>query len=158
MIEQILVGIVMQYGYLGVFVASAVSSASIFLPIPFFLLAVAAGALLNPILVAIIGGLGAALGELVGYGVGAGGKHLAKPEQKKWFRKTKRWLKGKKAFFIIIAFAATPLPDDVVGILAGFLRYDIKKFFVAMAIGKILLFLVLAYIGFYGFDVLSGYI
>lgn len=156
MVEQFLMDVVLQFGLFGIFLVSAISSASIIFPLPFSLIAIPAGAVFNPILVAIVAGVGAAVGEMIAYGVGAGGKFFIKPEHKKWFKKAKRWMKGRKAFFVIIVFAATPLPHDVVGLLSGFLHYDIKKFFIATTIGKIILFMVLAYIGFFGINLIMG--
>ena len=54
------------------------------------------------------------------------------------------------AFLIIILFAITPLPDDVIGILCGVINYDVKKFFFASLTGKIVMNLFLAWGGFLG--------
>ena len=170
--------IVASFGYLGVFFASFVGSATVLLPAPVFLAIFTAGSVLNPWLVGIIGGFGAALGELIGYLVGFGGKKIAEKNKgghkhfkalRNWwssFRKKEikkeeqlekglikratKWFEKRGAFPVIILFAATPLPDDVVGIICGAIRYDVKKFFLATLIGKIAMMTTLAWGGFYG--------
>ena len=65
-----------DWGYLGLFFISMVSSASIILPVPYFAFVFAAGAVLNPLLVGVVAGAGAAIGEMTGYVIGIGGKHV----------------------------------------------------------------------------------
>jgi membrane protein YqaA with SNARE-associated domain len=155
MVEELIVYLVTTFGYLGVFLASMIGSATIFLPVPSFLLTVAGGAVLDPFFVALAAGTGAAIGELVGYGVGYGigvghKKLTRKKGEKKWMKTIKSWFQKKYGVIVIFIFAATPLPDDVVGLFCGIIKYDIKKYFVATLAGKIVLHLALAYAGFYG--------
>ena len=110
--------------------------------------------------VGILAGAGAALGEMTGYGLGYGihraRKRITKKGvSKKWAGILKRWFHKKLGIVIIVLFAATPMPDDIIGIFCGLVRYDIRKFFVAMLIGKTLLGLALAYAGFYGVDFIA---
>lgn len=138
------------YGYLGIFLVSLASSATIIFPLPSSFLVFAAGVALNPLLVGVSAGFGAALGEFSGYALGFGGRQVIKRKWKVWIGKTDKLAKKYGIFWIIILFAATPLPDDIPGILAGVVRYPVKKFFLASLIGKLILNLVLAYAGFYG--------
>ena len=71
-----IVGLVHTFGYLGVFLASLIGSATIILPVPSFALVIAAGSQLDPLWVGIISGAGAAIGELTGYGLGYGIYHV----------------------------------------------------------------------------------
>jgi membrane protein YqaA with SNARE-associated domain len=139
-----------SYGYIGIFLISLIGSATIFLPLPSAAFVFASGAFLNPFLVGIIAGLGSALGEFTGYAVGLGGRTVMKKKWEKDIKKAKKLFEKYGGFFIIFFFAATPLPDDVVGITAGILKYPVKKYFLASLIGKIVLHLFLAYSGFYG--------
>ncbi len=179
--------VVAAFGYLGVFFASFIGSATVILPAPVFLAIFTAGSVLNPWLVGIIGGFGAALGELTGYAVGLGGKKIIekkslksvhkhfgrirnlwsrfrrfeekgeKKENEGWMKKATKWFQGHGAFPVIVLFAATPLPDDVVGIICGAIRYDVKKFFLATLIGKIAMMTALAWGGFYGMQAVLGF-
>ncbi|MBI2232366.1 MAG: VTT domain-containing protein [Candidatus Aenigmarchaeota archaeon] len=155
-------GLVHAFGYLGVFLASLIGSASIIFPVPSFALVIAAGSQFDPFWVGIISGAGAAIGELTGYGLGYGIYHLRnkfkkstkkqKEELKGWKKTFKNWFDNHMGFALIMIFAFTPLPDDVIGIFCGAVKYDIKKFFIAVLIGKIMLGLVLAYGGLLGFE------
>ena|SRR3989338_2768909 len=154
-----LIGLVVSFGYLGVFLASLIGSASIFLPLPSFLIVTAAGTTLNPILVGIAAGLGSAIGELVGYLIGLGllygKKRISRKKENKYSKLVKKWFRRKRGMAIIFIFALTPLPDDIVGIVCGAIKYDVKKFFVATLAGKIILHIALAYAGLYGIEIIK---
>jgi len=151
-------GMIEATGYIGVFLVSLIGTASIFFPVPSFAVIFAAGAFLNPFLVALFAGLGATIGEVTGYALGLGGRHVLSKKYKKSVSRTKEWIEKRGVFVVILLFAITPLPDDVVGILAGIIKYDIKKFFIATFIGKFFLSLVLALAGFYGIGWLLAFI
>ncbi|MFH0832513.1 MAG: VTT domain-containing protein, partial [Candidatus Aenigmatarchaeota archaeon] len=139
--------------YLGIFISSLLGSATVIFPLPSFLIVFGAGAALNPFLVGVVAGVGSAIGELIGYCVGYGGKKLLEKRVKmkkiKWFSRAEKWMK-KSGFIVILIFAMTPLPDDIIGIIAGSIKYDVKKYFIACLIGKIILSLFIAYAGYYG--------
>ena len=166
MVAEFLLGLVTAFGYLGVFVSSVIGSATVILPMPLFLLIFTAGAFLNPFLVGIIAGVGSAIGELVGYAVGFGSRKLLEKKKKTikkkglgyWLHKGQEWMHRRGGFFVIFIFALTPLPDDVIGIICGSIKYDLKKFFLAVVLGKILLSLGLAYAGYYGLSWVLQYI
>jgi len=139
-----------KLGLLGIFLVNLISTSTVFFPLPNYILVFTFGAIFNPWLVAFFSGLGAAIGELVSYGVGRGGGYVLKKKQEKYFLKGKEWFEKKKSFLIILIFAATPLPFDAIGILSGALNYDLKKFFLAALLGKLIASLVLSLGGFYG--------
>lgn len=172
MVLEFLLSLVETFGYLGVFLGSLIGSASILLPVPAFAFIVVAGRLLDPLLVGLLAGLGSAIGELVAYGVGAGivygrmrfmekkqrkKQRIKTKHEKKWFHTINTLFRKRWGFPLIILFALTPLPDDILGLYCGAIRYDIKKFFIATLIGKIILSLSLAYFGFYGFGLVEEY-
>lgn len=157
-------GIIDTFGYAGVFFVSMVSTATIVLPVPGFLFILAAGSVssLNPWLIALVSGAGMAIGELTGYVIGKGGtkalgkgKVLGKREQK-WLERGEGWFRKGRGFFFILIFAATPLPDDVTGILGGMFNYDLKKFLLATFIGKVLMNIALVFAGAYGAGIVMG--
>ncbi len=137
------------WGYLGIFLINIIGSATIFFPVPAFAVVFLFGAILNPWLVGIIAGVGAAIGELTGYVLGIGGSHVLKKRNKKWFDRAKKWSEKRGLFPVIILFAATPIPYDIIGILCGVIKYDLKKFFLATLIGKVVISIILAWAGFY---------
>jgi membrane protein YqaA with SNARE-associated domain len=149
-------GLIQAFGYAGVFLVSLLSSASIFLPVPGFLFIIAAAPFLNPWIVGVAAGAGAAIGELTGYALGKGGSRVLSAKDQKWLKRGERWFTEKKGFLVIFLFAATPLPDDVTGILGGMFRYDWKRFLLASFLGKTLLNVALALSGFYGIGFFMG--
>ena len=147
----------LEWGYLGIFLVSFIGNASIILPVPSFLAVFAAGSLLNPWLVGLAAGAGAALGELTGYVLGMGGRKALESRYRKYMERLKKVMERYGMFPIIVLFAATPLPDDLVGILAGMIRYDLRKFLLAALIGKVVMNTGLAWAGFYGSWLLGGW-
>ncbi len=133
-----------QYGYLGVFVLVLLGNATVVVPAPAFMTALAAGRTLNPWLVGVISGLGAGIGELTGYVAGRAGRSVF--EQQRFMRiqaYVERW--GAVAIF---SLAALPNPlMDLAGIAAGMARMPWYKFLVACCAGKIVRFTILALIG-----------
>jgi membrane protein YqaA with SNARE-associated domain len=136
----------LQFGYLGIFTISFIGSVSIIFPIPYTIVIYLSGAFLDPFFVAISGGLGAALGEFSGYVLGYYGRTVVSKERR---RKMDYMVKlfdryGPAAIFL---FALTPLPDDLLFIPLGVMRYPFLKAFVPALIGKTLMTFTLAYSG-----------
>ena len=137
-------------GYLGLFLVNLVSTSTILFPLPGYILIFIFGGILNPWLVALFSAFGSALGEGVSYGIGRGGGYFFKKKQEKYFLRAKEWFSKNRGFAIIVIFAATPLPFDVVGIVGGTLNYNFKKFLLATFIGKLIASLILSFGGLYG--------
>jgi membrane protein YqaA with SNARE-associated domain len=136
----------LQFGYLGIFIISFIGSVSIIFPIPYTIVIYLSGAFLDPFFVAISGGLGAALGEFSGYALGYYGRTVVNKEKR---RKMEYMVKlfdryGPAAIFL---FALTPLPDDLLFIPLGVMRYPFLKAFVPALLGKTLMTFILAYSG-----------
>jgi membrane protein YqaA with SNARE-associated domain len=136
----------LQFGYLGVFIISFIGSISIIFPIPYTIVIYILGGFLDPIFVAISGGLGSALGEFSGYAVGYYGRNvISKERQRKMDYMMKVFAKyGPAAIFL---FALTPLPDDLLFIPLGIMRYPFWKAFIPALLGKTLMTFILAYSG-----------
>lgn len=128
-------------GYISAFVGNFIASSTIILPIPFFLVYAYLATFLNPILLAFISAIGSSLGELVGYTLGYAGSDLL--NKNRFFKLAKKWFKKNGALTIFI-FAATPLPDDIIGLIAGATNYSKSKFFISCLMGKLVMFLVIA--------------
>jgi len=136
----------MQYGYFGVFLISLVGSLSIIIPVPYTLLIYVMGGILDPILVAIASGFGSAVGEFSGYALGYYGRAVISKERQ---RKMEFMVKvfDRYGFFAIFFFALTPLPDDLLFIPLGIMRYKFIKAFVPSLLGKLFMSFILAYSG-----------
>src|SRR3990170_6380906 len=137
-----------QYGYAGIFLISLLGATSVFIPIPSSVVIFILGANLTfePLWIAIVAGLGAAVGELTGYAIGLGGRKII---GEKYKRKMDILMRLFKRFgpAVIFAFALTPLPDDLLFIPLGVMRYSVVKAFVPALVGKFLSNLIIAYAG-----------
>lgn len=123
------------YGYLGVFLISLVSSATIIVPVPGMIIVAAMGAVLNPWLIGIISGIGATLGETTGYFLGYGGRAVVRHNQTYevmvgWIRRWGGWT------LFVLALLPNPL-FDVAGMVAGVLKYPLWKYYVFGGAGRI---------------------
>jgi len=147
-IEDWLQDFAFQYGYLGVFLISLVGAMSIFVPIPYTVVIFILGTLqrFDPFLIAVAAGLGSAIGEFSGYLLGVGGRRVIGDRYKKRMEFLTRLFKkyGPIAIFI---FALTPLPDDLLFIPLGVMRYSLIRAFVPALLGKFFSNLIIAYSG-----------
>jgi membrane protein YqaA with SNARE-associated domain len=139
-----------SYGLVGIFLVSLIGSSTIILPLPSAAIIFLAGSIMNPLLVGALGGLGSTIGEFSGYILGQGGRKAIERKWKKEIDKIEKLFEKYGGFLVTVAFAATPLPDDIVGLFCGVINYNVKKFFFAVLIGKLIMNLALAYGGFYG--------
>ena len=135
-----------QFGYLGVFIISFIGSVSVVFPVPYTIVIYLLGAVLDPFFVAVSGGLGSALGEFSGYALGYYGRTVVSEKRR---RKMDYMVKvfdryGPAAIFF---FALTPLPDDLLFIPLGVMRYPFWKAFIPALFGKMLMTFILAYSG-----------
>lgn len=133
-------------GYFGVFIINLVGSATIILPVPALLTTVAAGTFLNPLLVGIFSAMGSTIGELTGYYAGVGGEGLIKKDKN--IEKVQKWM-DKYGLWVVFVLAAIPNPlFDIAGIISGASRIPIHKYLIAVFAGKLIKFILLAYVGF----------
>ncbi|MCX6768478.1 MAG: VTT domain-containing protein [Candidatus Micrarchaeota archaeon] len=130
-----------NYGYLGVFIISALSSATIFIPAPGWAVVAAMATILNPIYVGIIAGIGSAIGELTGYMVGEGAIGLA---HRKKYEKFLVWIQ-KNDMLAILVFSFLPNPFfDIAGIAAGAAKVPAWRYVLFCAIGRSIRYVLLA--------------
>jgi membrane protein YqaA with SNARE-associated domain len=142
-------------GYLGALLSGFLGSSSLFIAIfPSFLVVPLLATTLNPTVVGILAGIGAGVGQYLHYYIGLGGRYLI-PKTKwgnldNWRRRLDRY-----GVIIIFIFAATPLtPDDLIWLPLGAMRYPKLKALGAAIIGKIVLNLIYAYAGYFGWTFL----
>ncbi len=134
-----------MYGYPGIFLVSLLANATIIIPIPGILFTTAMGAVFNPIWVALIAGLGSAIGELTGYLAGLGEQVIV--EKRGWYARVTTWMKkyGNLTIFVL-ALIPNPL-FDLAGMAAGALKMPVWRFLLWCSIGKILKMIIFAYSG-----------
>jgi len=143
--------IITIYGIFGFFLLTFISSLTIIFPIPAFsIIFLFSGFLKDPFQVFLLGfssGLGSALGEITGYALGFGGREIISKDSEK-LEKIKKKIDKYGVIFIFL-FAISPFPFDIIGILAGIIKYDFKKFIIATILGKIVKYLIICYAGFF---------
>jgi len=137
------------YGYAGVFVITLLGAATLFIPGPTMVAAFAVGAMLNPVLVALVAGLGSAIGESTGYAAGFASRKVITPQERKdtWYQRIFQWM-GSHPFLTIFLLDAIPnLLGDIAGLIAGRTRYSFFKFLLASFLGKSIRFSIAAFLG-----------
>jgi len=153
-IEDWLYAFASQYGYLGIFLISLIGAMSIFVPIPYTIVIFILGGVqdafgnwvFEPLWIAVAAGLGSAIGEFSGYLLGVGGRRVIGNKYKKRMEFLTKLFKkyGPVAIFV---FALTPLPDDLLFIPLGVMRYSLLRAFIPALLGKFFSNLIIAYSG-----------
>ncbi len=139
-----------NYGYLGVFLVCIISNASVILPVPGILILFPLLATLNPILFALVGSTGGAIGEITGYMAGYSGRGII--QRGRMYSRVDSWMK-RWGVWTVFVFAVAPfLPLDVAGLVAGILRFPLWKFVLVVWAGKSLKYIALVLIGAWGWE------
>jgi membrane protein YqaA with SNARE-associated domain len=141
-----------MHAYLASFLISIFGNTTIFIPFPYtaiiFIMTSQVG--LDPLLLGLISGLGAALGELTSYALGAGGgRYLESHGYTEKFRSLHEFMLGHKRLvpLVIYIFAATPLPDDIITVPLGIIRYGLIQTIIPCFLGKTTMLLCIGYLG-----------
>jgi len=136
----------LQYGYFGVFLVSLIGALSIVFPIPYTVVIFTLGGTFEPLWIAVVAGIGSAVGEFSGYLLGFGGRRVIGERYKKKMEFLVR-IFGRFGPIVIFIFALTPLPDDLLFIPLGVMRYGIIRAFIPALIGKFCMSFIVAYSG-----------
>ena len=130
----------LQYGYLGAFLSAFLSHLVPFIAVPYlaivWILATVPG--LNPLVIGVLSGVGAGLGKVSSYYIGAGGYRVVSEDRRRELEALRGLVKDYAALLAFLA-AATPIPDDVVLITVGMIRYPLWKYLASTIAGKVLL-------------------
>ena len=152
----------LQYGYLGIFLISLLGATSILVPIPSTVVIFILGGLqsggnwvFEPLWIAVFAGAGAAVGELSGYLLGFGGRRVIGDKYKKKMDFLTKLFK-KLGPIAIFVFALTPLPDDLLFIPLGIMRYGVLRAFIPALLGKFFSNLIIAYSGRLSLDIVKS--
>jgi membrane protein YqaA with SNARE-associated domain len=145
--------LVASYGYAGAFLISIFGNFTVFFPVPFVLTIYAFGATLNPLILGLVCGLGSTVGEFSAYLIGRGGRRVINDRYGERLE-TAKLLVQEYGMTVIFAFAVLPLPDDLILIPLGMLRYSLKKAMIAMLLGKTVMCVAVAYAGRYSYTLI----
>lgn len=143
---------IQSFGYPAIFFVQMISAGSVFFPLPAWPLLFILAKTFNPVLLVLFSALGAAFGEMSAWGLGRGGNYFLEKSRSRYLNLAKEWFLKKRGFWILVIFAATPLPFDAAGLAAGACRYGLKRFWLAAFLGKLVMFSVLTIGGYYSID------
>lgn len=127
-----------NFGLVGLFVATCISSSLIPIPVEIFL-ATMISLGFSPFLVALTAAIGSTLGGATTYYLGRGASKIAKLD----IERTRNFIEkyGSIAVFI---FAFTPLPYDAVALASGVAKLSREKFLFATFTGRLARFLMIS--------------
>jgi len=142
-----------QYEYFGIFLIGLIGASSIFFPIPYTVVIFALGGMFEPVWIAVAAGIGSAVGEFSGYLLGFGGRRVIGEKYKK---KMEFLMKLFDRFgpIVIFVFALTPLPDDLLFIPLGVIRYSLVRALIPALVGKICMNFIVAYSGRFSVEII----
>lgn len=130
-----------EYGtlgiYLGVFVISIFGNFTVIFPVPYTIALIVISAVVpgvNPFLLGLPAGIGAAIGETSAWVAGRGTQSML--ENSPRIQRMKSWIDAGWADFLVLLFAATPLPDDSFLIVLGFSQYPLWRALIWCFVGK----------------------
>jgi membrane protein YqaA with SNARE-associated domain len=130
-------------GLLVLFAISAISNATLILPVPGLALTALAATVADPLVVGFVAGAGQTVGELTGYLAGYSGQTLVDDSPR--YTRLVGWM---RRFGVATIFVLGLIPNplfDIAGIIAGALRMPIGKYLVAAGAGKIIKNIAVAY-------------
>ena len=150
-ISVLLQSLVNSYGLIGIFVASLIANATLFLVVPIdaVILLVSSTGIFNPFLIALFAALGATIGESTGYFIGRGGRSVVEKKFHNQLDKIDDLVEkvSKWGFGFIVLMSFVPLFFDLISVIVGMLEYDLKKFYPAVFIGRFCRYLIIAFFG-----------
>jgi len=151
------------FGMIVLFVFALLANATILFPIlvepVVFALAAIAPDVFTVLLIGILTGIAAAIGEMSGYIIGMLGVETLRKMRKQQVEQIFEYGEklANKGIPIIVFGAFTPFPFDLMGIAAGVIHYNPKKFFLGALIGKVPRYVLVALAGFYGIGWLKAF-
>jgi membrane protein DedA with SNARE-associated domain len=139
-----------QYGYLGVFIINIFAGVTIIVPVPGLLIVFTMGSVLHPAIVGACAGLGEAIGSIIIYLTGYGGRGALKTLNHKYTNRFEEWIhrRGSIAVFLMSAII-NPLFYPFTAV-AGMMRFGLVRFFFSCWAGKTIKGMAVAYIGYFG--------
>ena len=143
-----------KYGYVGVFIVSFLAGITVLVPVPSVFIVFTLGAVLNPVLVGLIAGVGEATGSMGVYLTGLSSARAFHALDHKVMAKFRAWIKSRGALSVFAMSAIfNPLFFPFTAI-AGMMHYGWWRFFLLCLAGKSLKNILVAAAGYYGFKLL----
>lgn len=135
---------------MGAFLVSVLCCATVVVPVPGLIIVFTLGAVLNPLLVGLVSGVGGTLGEMTGYLLGYAGR-AAIENLSLYQRMEYRMKKWGSITLFVLALIPNPI-FDVAGAAAGALRFPLWKFLIYGGAGRIIKHTLFAFAGAWGME------
>ena len=148
------IGDFQQYGYLGAFLISIMSAATIILYIPGVPMIFTLGGVLNPFYVGLAAGLGETIGELPKYFAGRGGHTILKERYAGFFGRIESWIRKRGYLTIFVSSVVFNPLYPLISTTAGAMRFPLWKFFLLAWAGKTVKMTAVALLGYLGLSVI----
>jgi len=116
-----------------------------------------AGGLDNWVLVGLVASVATTLGELTTFYLGKGAERLGDRWKGKRYDRMTLWFE-KRGFLTLWLFSFTPLPMDFAGFLAGSVDYPVKRFLLAVYLGRLPRCLLIALAGSLGWEIVKAWV
>ncbi len=152
------------YGYPFVFFISLVAGSSLPIPAPYIVAVFSLAAVLNPFLVGVVAGLGAAIGGLLVYLLGRAGCRILpwnsspRPGDEssiaRWSQRFARWARKRGSLVVFLMSVIFNPAFGPIAITMGAIRFQITKFFLMCWAGNTIKSLIIAYCGYFGMGAL----
>lgn len=154
MIYSWVYGFSLLAGYPGLFAICFLGNATVVVPFPYYVTTFVFGGLrdpslqfvFDPMIVGLISGIGATIGDMTGYAIGYAGGHYVQSSQRHSFQQLLE-AHPRLTPVVIWFLAVTPLPDDIVVVPLGAARYSWWKVMIPQSIGKIMFLTAIAWAG-----------
>lgn len=137
------------FAYVGAFLITLIANAAVVVPVPYVpIVAHVVTSADSPVLVVLLASLGSALGETVAFFVGRVERDLFTGHP--WFERLRGFFHHERRAAVFLFLFAVPLNPvfDVGGLAAGALGISFRTFFVAVWLGRIARFTIMALIAF----------
>ncbi|MEM0465722.1 MAG: hypothetical protein QXW97_03420 [Candidatus Pacearchaeota archaeon] len=145
-----------QNAYIISFLSALIGGTSILFPFPYYLFVLTFGSGgANPFILGISAGVGLIIGDSTSYLIGYKGKEILPDKLNVIFKKLYFFCNNSKYKWFIPIFlffygAIIPLPNDVIVISLGLVKYPYLKLIMPLGLGSIVFNTILAFAGFYG--------
>jgi uncharacterized membrane protein YdjX (TVP38/TMEM64 family) len=146
--------------YLGLFFVCVIGGATVIIPVPSIAVQFTMGAVLNPLIVGILSGIGSGVGGTLIFLFGRGGRKLFSNVNfsyldsdrvvVRWTGRIMHWARNRGSMAVFLMSAIFNPVFFPMAMAIGTSRYKLWKFFFMCCAGNIVKSLFVAYMGYYG--------
>lgn len=160
--EDIIAWIGEENIYIALFFMALLGGSSVFIPFPYYVFVISFGALgLSPFVLGFVSALGTATGDATTYYFARKSRVIISSRMEKFFSQTLEACTKKHPklvpLFTFFYASFLPLPDDLIMVPAGLMKYPFKRLIASLFLGKLVFNTLLAFSGLYGWGIISDF-